>query len=621
MFDGGKDGIILKRFGKYLLLDHIVDGGMAQIVRARTLGEQVDKIVAIKVIQQQFTKDQAFKIMFMDEIKVTFGLIHPNIAQTYDYGSLDGQLFTAMEYVDGKNLKEYLEKLKNKRFVFPVEITAYIISQVCQGLHYAHTLTDKLSGKKLSIIHRDISPHNIMLTYDGAIKVIDFGIAKSATNADATQTGTIKGKLSYLAPEYLDGIELDHRYDEFSLGITMWEMLCSRKLFVANNDLAVLKQIQKCKIPPPSSINPNVPKELDEIVLKALSKNRKLRYENLDQLNRALVKFLYSNYSDFNSTDLSYFAKELFKDEIKKDRVKLYKFGKVDIKPFIEELKRPTSSIPREESLPTINTDDLDAKKEEVIYDFGFKNPENRVDQSAEANKKVIERHDKTAGNEIENSISVQKTIKKSKKKRGKLTDPSLTKSRTKELELKKIKSGDALRYGLILLIFVVSYYIFFGSNDSLIFSKKDNTKSEDSLLIDDSNVEKTKVVLIDYDSIKHRIYLNGKRVNVSVFKEIKVPIGRDIYVRVQKEGEESFIKKVHYNNNSSGEEIRILPTKSASYSYLITSSACVKGKLFLNIFGEPRVELLPLSANGGLGLPMDVDQAGNSHPTKYSKA
>jgi len=247
-----KNKSILKRFGKYLLLDHLVDGGMAKICRARYLGEEADRIVAIKMIQGQYNQDENFKIMFMNEIKVTFGLIHPNIVQTYDYGLSDGQLYVAMEYCDGRNLKEYLDKLRKRKFVFPVDISVYIVTQICQGLHYAHNFTDKMTGKKTHIIHRDISPHNIMLTYDGAIKVIDFGIAKAETNKDATKVGTIKGKLSYIAPEYIEGQKLDHRYDQFAVGITLWELLCSRKLFDANNDLAILKLIQESRIPAPS---------------------------------------------------------------------------------------------------------------------------------------------------------------------------------------------------------------------------------------------------------------------------------------------------------------------------------------------------------------------------------
>lgn len=328
-----------QRFGKYLILDHLVDGGMAKISRARYLGEQANKVVAIKMVQPQFSNDEAFVRMFQDELNITFGMLHPNIMQVYDYGKTNGQLYTSMEYIHGANLKQYLDRLKEKKVVFPVEISCYIISQVCLGLHYAHTFTDKLSGKPYNIVHRDISPHNIMLTYDGAVKVIDFGIAKANSNSEATQAGTIKGKLSYLAPEYLDGLELDARYDEFAVGITLWELLCSRKLFQAPNDLAVLKQIQACKIAPPSTINPSVPKELDAIVMKALSKDRTNRYENLDQMNRALVRFLYSQYPDFNASDLNTFAEDLFKKEIESDKIKFVEYGKLDTQKYIEDMK------------------------------------------------------------------------------------------------------------------------------------------------------------------------------------------------------------------------------------------------------------------------------------------
>lgn len=394
-----------ERFGRYLILDHLVDGGMAKICRARFLGEQADKIVAIKMVQPQFSNDESFKTMFMDEIKLTFGLLHPNIVQTYDYGMHNGQLYVAMEYCDGRNLKEYLDKLRERKFVFPVEISVYIITQVCQGLHYSHTFTDKLTGKKANIIHRDISPHNLMLTYDGAIKVIDFGIAKAETNSEATQAGTIKGKLSYLAPEYLDGLELDARYDEFAVGITLWEMLCSRKLFKASNDLAVLKKIQECKIPPPSSINPNVPKELDEIVLKALAKDRSKRFDDLDKLNRALIKFLYATYPDFNATDLSYFAKELFKEEIKRDREKLFEFGKVDLNPYLEELKREQAGQSKGKTAsPGAETDSTSAgiseeelqKKVENTFDFGF-DEDQKSDSKSSTRRKATGSRSKAA--------------------------------------------------------------------------------------------------------------------------------------------------------------------------------------------------------------------------------
>ena len=435
-----------ERFGRYLILDHLVDGGMAKICRARFLGEQADKVVAIKMVQPQFSKDEAFKTMFMDEIKVTFGLIHPNVIQTYDYGLNKGQLYVAMEYCDGRNLKEYLDKLKDRKFVFPVEISTYIISQACQGLYYAHTFRDKLTGQEANIIHRDISPHNIMLTYDGAVKIIDFGIAKSQTNSESTQAGTIKGKLSYLAPEYLEGLELDPRYDQFALGITLWEMLCSRKLFKENNDLAVLKKIQECKIPVPSSINPNVPKELDEIVLKALSKNRSKRFENLDQMNRALMKFLYAKFPDFNATDLSYFAQELFRDEIKKDREKMFEFGKVDIKPFLEDMKKELERGSNASDAAAANGGvyvhgaEAPGVKKAAILDFGFEEEVNKNKKTITIKKTGIRERTKSSGEDstLSRKIADINDGTMTDLKRGAGTKSKVTKEVTKILKVDK---------------------------------------------------------------------------------------------------------------------------------------------------------------------------------------
>jgi serine/threonine-protein kinase len=234
-----------------------------------------------------------------------------------------------------------------------------------------------------------------MLTYDGTVKIIDFGIAKAKKNSELTQAGTIKGKLSYLGPEYLEEMELDARYDQFAVGITLWEMLCSRKLFSDANDLAVLRKIQECKVPTPSSINPNVPKELDEIILKALSKDRTKRFDNLDQMNRALMKFLYSKYPDFNATDITYFSNELFKEEIKIDREKMYEFGRIDLKPFLEELKKEVEGGIRESgSSENRMTKILDSsgekgvKTKEVVLDFGFEDSKLNAKNTLQLKKK-----------------------------------------------------------------------------------------------------------------------------------------------------------------------------------------------------------------------------------------
>ena len=626
--------IISERFGRYLLLDHLADGGMAKICRARTLGEQVDKIVTIKMIQPQFLKDESFKTMFLDEIKVTFGLNHPNIAQTFDYGEIDKQLYTAMEYVDGKNLKEYLEKLRDQKYVFPVEITVYIISQVCQGLYYAHTYTDKLTGKAAHIIHRDISPHNIMLTYDGTVKLIDFGIAKSVTNTDATQTGMIKGKLSYIAPEYLEGTQLDPRYDQFALGITLWEMLCCRKLFVAPNDIAILKQIQKCKIPAPSSINPNVPKELDEIVLKALSKNRKDRYVDLDKLNRSLVKFLYSSYPDFNASDLSHFAEKLFKEDIQKDRKKMFEFGKIDLQPFLNNLKDKKETLPGngEDKKDSSLNDESFTRKTHVTYEFDFnKDNDEKVKKKKENNLVEKESRPRRNLNEPPSFNNEAKKINKKKEdvftigekegekiKRKKEIEHRITRERSygsisRDIEISK--SGFNIKTVLIVIVIILGGYLMY-EESSKTLSKKKNIKS--------SNEGKNKVVkgIIEIENssvFDQKVYLNGKDVTVSVLGEIEIDLNKEVVLRVVKPGSEYFVKRIFLDSSNKRIKLRIPSLKQIDFGYLVTSRSCLKGTLHFSLFREKRVEELPIKNYRGIGFPIYKDGLRNSIPKRYN--
>lgn len=633
-----------ERFGRYLILDHLVDGGMAKICRARFLGEQADKLVVIKMVQSQFSKDEAFKTMFMDEIKVTFGLIHPNVVQTYDYGLNKDQLFVAMEYCDGRNLKEYLDKLKERKFVFPVEISTYIISQACQGLYYAHTFRDKLSGQESNIIHRDISPHNIMLTYDGAVKIIDFGIAKSQTNSEATQAGTIKGKLSYLAPEYLEGLELDARYDQFAIGITLWEMLCSRKLFKENNDLAVLKKIQECKIPIPSSINPNVPKELDEIVLKALSKNRSKRYENLDQMNRALMKFLYAKYPDFNSTDLSYFSQELFREEIKKDREKMFEYGKIDIKPYLNELKKELErgSAPRESGHRSGSkfVDDSPAIKKEAILDFGFEESGLTRKKTISIRKTNVAAKDKTALDEDRTKVSKnvneanESTLTNLKRSGGNTASVSKDvtrniKSQNSKVISKEGKTPIGTYAALIAFLLGGSFYFY----STFIQGRKGvpkvvvKTSKEPVGKRQPANQEieaiaaasgESQLMLNGYDKQKMQVFIDGNKVNVDLLNSLKVPVGRPFILRVQIDDRQSFIKEMNLSNNSDL-QIAVPETPPVAYGYIHTSKDCgIQGEIRFEIFGEKRVSQIPMKEEFGIAFPMGVDANSFSTPATH---
>lgn len=321
---------LLKKFGRYFLLDQIAQGGMAEIYRARLgVADGGGRLLVIKCIQAAYGENHEFLQMFKSEIKVTMGFSHPNIVQLYDFGEENKQPFIAMEFVDGKNLRQYLSRFGELKQAFPVELATHIIEQAASALHYAHTFKDKITGQSMNIVHRDVSPQNILISYEGNVKVIDFGIAKASTNSESTRAGIIKGKPSYLSPEQISGEELDGRSDLFALGIVLWELLAGKKLFAGESDLAVLKQIESVNshVKPPSSVNPKVPKELDYIVLRALAKQREKRFQTGEELQRALHKFLYAFSPDFNPGDVSYYAKDLFKNDIVEDRKKTQKLN------------------------------------------------------------------------------------------------------------------------------------------------------------------------------------------------------------------------------------------------------------------------------------------------------
>ena len=317
------------RFGRYVIVDPIAVGGMAEIYRARlsSIGGS-GRIIVIKKIHSDFGGNKEYQQMFQSEIQVTMGFSHPNIVQVYDFGDEDQQPFIAMEYVDGKNLRQLITSSKTRKQRLPLDLAVSIIEQSASGLHYAHTYKDKITGEPYHIIHRDVSPQNIIISYDGTVKVIDFGIAKANVNSDKTRAGVIKGKPSYLSPEQVTGEELDHRSDIFSLGIVLWELLTGIKLFKAKNnenEFVVLKLIESCNssVKKPSFYNPQVPPELDEIVMRSLAKKRDDRFRSAEEFRRALRQFLAKIGSHVGSSELSYHLKKLFKDDIVEDRKKL----------------------------------------------------------------------------------------------------------------------------------------------------------------------------------------------------------------------------------------------------------------------------------------------------------
>jgi serine/threonine-protein kinase len=320
-------------FGKYILLEKLATGGMAEVHLARNVGiEGVGKFVAIKRILPQFSEQTEFIDMFKDEAKIAINLSHNNIVSMHEVGIERHQFFIVMDFVEGRDLRRILTKMKKAGVAFSIEQALYIIREAAAGLDHAHRCIDAKTGKPLNIIHRDMSPQNVMVSFEGEVKVVDFGIAKAETQIESTRAGTIKGKFSYMSPEQAEGLPLDLRTDIFSLGILLWELLANDRLFVANNEVNTLRKIRDCQIPSLRKINPNIPPELERIVSKALAKDRNLRYQTSEALHRELSRFLNRQYPDFSPQDFAVFIKTLFASEILENRKKMIEYAKVEVR-------------------------------------------------------------------------------------------------------------------------------------------------------------------------------------------------------------------------------------------------------------------------------------------------
>lgn len=284
--------IVGERFGKYFIIGELAVGGMAEIFLAVHRGlEGFLKVVVLKRVLQQFSSDPEFVRLFINEARLAARLEHPNIVRTYEFGEVDGQYFTTMEYLPGEDLAKALDRLVFSRQLMPIHVASGIISQVCAGLHFAHQLTDT-SGHPLNLVHRDVNPANIILTYGGEVKIIDFGVAK--TNATNTVNSSIKGKIAYMSPEQLVKRAIDARSDVFSTGIVLWELLVGRPLFMRHSEAATLYAIMNDPVPTPSRFRPEVPRELDIIVKRALARNPHDRFASCEEMGDALERFLAS---------------------------------------------------------------------------------------------------------------------------------------------------------------------------------------------------------------------------------------------------------------------------------------------------------------------------------------
>jgi serine/threonine protein kinase len=308
-----------QQIGRYHVMDRIAYGGMAEIFRAKTYDhEGSERIVVIKKVLAHLAEDDEFIDMLVDEAKIAGTLEHPNIAQVFEFGQVEDGYFIAMEYVDGKDVRSLLDKCRTERRRLSVENCVYIMSQALRGLHAAHAATDA-EGKPYSIVHRDVSPSNVLCGYNGEVKLIDFGIAKARMSRVRTKTGVIKGKVKYMSPEQAMGKELDPRSDVFSAGSVLYEMLTKVPPFQAPSEMDLIFRVREAEFTPPSKRNPRVPKELEKILTRAMARSRSRRYRSAAEFADDLTAFLYAVRPDYEPSEIARFLKRLYADEIERE--------------------------------------------------------------------------------------------------------------------------------------------------------------------------------------------------------------------------------------------------------------------------------------------------------------
>lgn len=313
------------RFGKYTLLNRIAVGGMAEVFLARQEGlEGFEKTICIKRIRPHLSSQPNFVRMFLNEAKLAAQLNHPNVVQIYDLGRVNDSYFIAMEYISGRDMSRIIPKAEKAGIPFPMIYALRIASNVCEGLYYAHTKGDAY-GNPLNVVHRDITPENILVSFNGTVKIVDFGIAKANTQLEQTRAGEIKGKLSYMSPEQCMGHVLDARSDIFSFGSVIYEWITGYKLFTGENEMAILKSIIDGKIYPPSYFKEDVPEAVERILMKALDKDKSKRYQSAWEMQFDIDTYLASSEFTPSNIHLSNFLKQIFGDEIEREKELLLK--------------------------------------------------------------------------------------------------------------------------------------------------------------------------------------------------------------------------------------------------------------------------------------------------------
>jgi serine/threonine-protein kinase len=300
---------------RYRITERVAAGGMAEVFRG--VAESMrgfKKNIAIKRILPSLTKNKKFVAMFLDEARLSLALQHANIVQVFDIGHTEDTYFIVMEYVDGVDLKSLLEWRRRINRRVPIAHSLYMALEICKGLAYAHEVHNPETGGLMGIVHRDISPPNVLISKQGEVKVVDFGLAKATSQVEITDPGVVKGKMSYLSPEAARGEEVDHRADIFAVGILLYELLTGKRLFYGETDYQTVELVRNAKIPPIKPQNPQVEPELEDIVRKALAKRKEDRYQNATDIQDALAQYAYSRGLKVIARDIAELVRQCLED-------------------------------------------------------------------------------------------------------------------------------------------------------------------------------------------------------------------------------------------------------------------------------------------------------------------
>lgn len=335
---------------------------MAEVFRGKNAGvEGFERLVALKRILPNIAADPDFVEMFVDEAKLAVQLQHANIAQVYDLGKAEDTYYIVMEYVPGVDLRKMWDRARGRNRLLPIAMSCHIMQKACEGLDSAHRKKDH-TGQDISLVHRDVSPQNIMVSFEGEVKVIDFGIARATNKVGKTQAGVLKGKFGYMSPEQVRGRDLDNRSDIFACGAVLYELLVGDRLFLGESDFSTLEKVRNVDVIPPTRLNKNLSPHLERIVMKALAKNRDDRYRWASEMAEDLQRFIFDSKQTFGRTDLQRYMQQHFEKDQEQERERLERYSKLHADDFPSLAPRSGGQVKAGNSVDVVFTPDLDSQ-------------------------------------------------------------------------------------------------------------------------------------------------------------------------------------------------------------------------------------------------------------------